>query len=362
MKSLISQVIAYSPFLAALLAFVTCVLPSRLGVRGRAVWAFVLLLAASRSVVFKHLGGNLFLPDFPQAVIWGWYFACSALYVFIALRLFWWTPRGRLTLMPAIAVALTAYGAWEGFKAPSVREIELSYPSLPAQLDGYRIAQISDIHCSSAALGWRTRAIADAANAAKPDLVCLTGDFVDGLVAKRADDLRPLFGLRAKDGVLWVTGNHEYYLDALRWRDWYRQNGARFLSNEWTSPRPGLVVAGVNDPDAVRRRLDVGPDVAGAFRGSSTNDFRILLSHRPKTFRENVKKGGFDLQLSGHTHGGIAPGIAWVVAKMNGGFVRGLYAEGGAKLYVNPGAGQWAGCPLRFFNPSEITLFVLRRK
>lgn len=356
------ELIAYSPFAAALLVYATAVWPSRLGVRGRALWLLALLLAASRSVVFKHLGGSPFLPEFPEGVIWAWYFASAALYVLLALRLVWWTPRGRLTAMPALALALTAVGVWNAYKPPAVHEVELAFENLPKVLDGYRIAHVSDLHCSSAARRWRTEAVVAAVNAAKPDLVCLTGDYVDGKVSDRAADMAPLKGLRAPDGVLCVTGNHEYYLDAARWRGWYRANGFRFLENEWTRPRDGLTVAGVNDPQAAVSRLGVPPDAAQAFKGSPTNDFRILLAHRPQLFRDDRGKVRVDLQLSGHTHGGIAPGLDRVIAKMNGGYVHDVYRDGDAALCVSRGAGLWVGFPLRFLNPAQVVVLTLRAK
>lgn len=351
------------PLLVAALGFLTFVLPSRLGVRGKAIWSMVLLLGASKFVVFEALGGNRFSPELPELLIWALNFVNSLLYVLVALSLVWWTRHGRRVVLPALAVALAAWGQWEGTKVPPVREVELVYANLPDELDGYRILQISDIHCSSAARGWRTRAVVAAANAAKADLICLTGDYVDGKVADRERDMAPLGDLSARDGVWWVTGNHEFYLDGHRWEKWYRKRGFRFLVNESVRPQPRLLLAGVNDP-AVEDFGGYGnarPDVGAAFRGSRPGDFRILLAHRPLGFRENVWSHGVDLQLSGHTHGGIAPLIASVVARMNGGFVRGLYREGNSFLSVSPGTGIWAGFPMRFFDPSEITVFTLVR-
>lgn len=351
------------PLACAALGFLAFVLPSRLGVRGKALWTMFLLLGGLKFVLFETLGGNLFSPELPELLIWGLNFVNSVLYVLVALSLVWWTRRGRRFLLPALAVVLAAWGQYEGTKVPPVKEIELAFPNLPAGLDGYRILQISDLHCSSAARGWRTRAVVDAANAAKADLVCLTGDYVDGKVAYLKDDMAPLKGLRARDGVWWVTGNHEFYQDGFRWEKWYRANGFRFLVNDCAHPRPGLALAGVNDP-VVSHYGGYGnatPDVGTAFLGSRPNDFRVLLEHRPGTFRENVRRHGVDLQLSGHTHGGIAPLLDRVVARANSGFVRGLYREGSAALYVNPGVGLWAGFPLRFFDPAELTVFTLRR-
>ncbi len=359
MKMLVPAIISYLPLAAAAIAFVAIVVPSNLKTRARAIWAIVLLLAGSRGIVFKSLGNSYFTPNFPEAVVWAWYVASAALFILLVLRLFWWTKRGRTTILPALALLLAAWGAWEGFRAPALKEVTLSFPSLPKELDGYRILQITDVHCSSAARRWRTQRIVETANAAKADLICLTGDYADGLVSERANDLKPILSLTAPDGVWCVTGNHEYYQDGARWRKWERESGLKFLVNDCVHPRAHLALAGVNDPTGITRGPDVAPNVEHAFRTSTTNDFRILLAHRPKGFRENAQRFGVDLQLSGHTHGGVAPGLASLVALLNGGFVRGLYEEGDARLYVSPGAGLWAGFPIRFFNRSEITLFTL---
>ena len=359
MKMLVPAIISYLPLAAAALAFVSIVVPSVTRTRARAIWAIALLLAGSRGIVFKGLGNSYFTPNFPEAVVWAWYVASATLFLMLVLRLFWWTKRGRTTVLPALALLLAAWGAWEGFRAPTLKEVTLTVPNLPQELDGYKILQISDIHCSSAARRWRTERIVNMANAAKPDLICLTGDYADGLVSERAHDLEPLLSLVAPDGVWCVMGNHEYYQDGARWRSWERASGLRFLANDCVYPRAHLALAGVNDPIGVSLGPDVAPNVEHAFRTSATNDFRVLLAHRPKDFRENAREWGVDLQLSGHTHGGIAPGLASLVAMLNGGFVRGLYEEGDARLYVSPGAGLWSGFPIRFFNRSEMTLFTL---
>lgn len=364
MKITTTFVINTFPFICAAIGFLTFVLPSRLGVRGKALWTMFLLLGASKFVIFDALGGHRFSPELPERLIWALNFVNSVLYVLVALSLVWWTRRGRRILLPALAVALAAWGQYEGTRVPPVKEVELSFPNLPKELDGYRILQLSDIHCSSAARGWRTRAVVAAANAANADLICLTGDYVDGKVAYLKDDMAPLKDLRARDGVWCVTGNHEFYQDGFRWEKWYRANGFRFLVNDCVRPRPGLALAGVNDP-VVQRYGGYGnavPNVETAFRGSRPNDFRILLEHRPENFRKNVARHGVDLQLSGHTHGGIAPLIDRIVARANEGFVRGLYREGESALYVSPGVGLWAGFPLRFFDPAELTVLVLRRR
>ena len=101
------------------------------------------------------------------------------------------------------------------------------------------------------------------------------------------------------------------------------------------------------------------PDVRQAFAAATNGEFRILLQHQPKEAAANIKEVGVDLQLSGHTHGGVAPIIRQLVSKHNSGYSRGIYRYGDSVLYVSPGVGQWAGFPIRFFNPSEIAVFRL---
>ena len=276
--------------------------------------------------------------------------------------------RAKLWVLPVLAWGLAAWGLYNGFCVPAVHEVELKYSDLPASLDGYRIVQLSDLHCSSAARRWRTQAVVDKVNALKPDLICLTGDLADGKASRIARHLEPIKELRAKDGVYACTGNHEYYHDYYGWtmQFYEKARDIRFLANACAIPRPGLAVAGVPDRAGRERGLDAVPDPRGAFAAATNGEFRVLLQHRPKGAEENCREVGVDLQLSGHTHGGIAPLLSWLVKLHNGGYVRGLYPAPGRSgdryLYVSPGSGQWAGFPMRFFNDSEITLLTLRRR
>ena len=136
------------PSLCAALGLLTFVWPSGLGVRGKAIWTMILLLGASKFVVFEALGGNRFSPELPEKLIWALNFVNSVLYVLVALSLVWWTRRGRRVVLPALAVVLAAWGQWEGTRVPPVKEVTLMCPNLPAELDGYRILHLSDVHWS----------------------------------------------------------------------------------------------------------------------------------------------------------------------------------------------------------------------
>ena len=353
-------VITLFPLAVAFLTMLTFVAPARMRTRPRWIWIAVLLACSSRGAIYAALGGSAQAPDFPEPLLWVWDWACSGLFILFALSLVWWVRRGRTVVLPILAWGLAAVGFANGIVLPSVREVELRYSDLPAELDGYRIAQLSDLHCSGSMRGWRTRRIVERINAAKPDLICLTGDYVDGTVAQRVRDLEPLKDLRAPDGVWCIRGNHEYFLDAPIWREWFDGNGFKFLANACVFPRKSLALGGVNDIAAVRY-LDVLPNVGKAFAAATNGEFRVLLEHRPGAATDNVARHGVRLQLSGHTHGGISPGLDRLVARFNNGFVHGTYALPGGNLYVSRGVGQWAGFPLRFFNPPEIAVIVLRK-
>lgn len=349
------------PALAFVLCYLLYVRCSGWGARGQLIWIVCLLLSLARFGAFQFFGYDYLFPDFPEPLIWLWGWAYSGALLLAFLSCFWWVKAGRRYLLPLVAWGLSAWGMWSGLKVPEIRNVDIVAPSLPAELDGYRIVQISDLHCSTAARAWRTQAVVDQVNALKPDLICLTGDYVDGRVLVCGDDLSPLDGLKARDGVYAITGNHEYSRTPGGWRTWYRKHQWRFLSNECVFPRAGLALGGVEDETTARGPGGRHADVCATFAAATNGEFRVLLEHRPGNARQNFEQAHVDLQLSGHTHGGLAPLLTVLVRAANDGFVRGLYSVGSSWLYVSSGAGQWSGFPVRLFVPSEITVLNLRK-
>ena len=354
----------YAPYVLFVLTMLTFVVPCRFRVRTQAIWAMVLLVCFSKFLVYRELGGDSFAPWLPEKVIWLWNWGYAGACILLALgvlTVFWRFPRKGLVL-PILAWGLAACGIWNGVKIPEVREVELAFPDLPPELAGYRIVQVSDIHASTAARRWRTEAIVRRVNEQKPDLICLTGDFTDVEPTRHFRYLEPLEDLRATDGVWASTGNHEFYHDFYRrWRPWYERWGIRFLRNGCAFPRPGLVLGGVDD-----RAFDggaippVNPHVGAAFASATNGEFRVLLQHRPSGALENAANNGVRLQLSGHTHGGLFPGMSAIIKAWNRGYVKGAYdLPSQGRLYVSPGVGQWAGFPIRFFDDPEITVITL---
>lgn len=324
------------------------------------------LFAASKFTGFQLLGGNLSNPELPVWVIaaWGWMesvvwvaFPVSLIALATAAVMRRFRPLAFGTVIAA-SVALATYGMWDGMRVPPVEEREVVFENLPPAFDGYRIVHLSDLHCSSAARRGKIKGLVARANECRADLVVITGDFVDGRPADRAIDIEPLRELRAKDGVYACTGNHELYWGIEAWSPYYARWNVRFLQDNWTEIRRGddsIQLGGVDDPV-----LD--GDADEVFFGAPTNGFRVLLSHRPTVYLNGKTTPGVNLQLSGHTHGGAMPVIARIVAIANEGRVRGFYkCDDGRIIHVSPGSGQWAGFPLRLFDPPEITVLTLRR-
>ena len=369
----------YIPFLFFVLLMLIFIAPFRLRTRIKAIWAMALLFCASKFVCFNAFGGDAFAPDLPAAVVlgWGWaYFGMCILLVLACIAapfrvLLHYFARNLvpakvwLVGLPVISWAIAAVGVYNSVKPPEVKEVLIASERVPATLDGYKIVHISDIHVSSSLRRWRTEEIVRRANDAQADLICLTGDYVDGMCRRRKSDFEPIRNLKAKDGVYFVSGNHEYYIDSVEWHALHNSWGLQFLNNKCVFPRKDLAVAGVVDTAANRHYLCA--DASGALASATNGEFRVLLQHRPHIDYAGIYGNNYsyrcDLQLSGHTHGGVMPIMRKLVGRYNAGYVRGLYKEPSGKFtYVSSGAGQWAGFPVRFFNDSEITVLTLKHK
>ena len=259
----------------------------------------------------------------------------------------------------AASVILAPWGVYSALKVPDVKTIEVRLQNLDPAFDGYRIVQLTDLHIGQLLKRPWLESVVDKTNALDADLVLITGDMVEGGVQKLANEVEPYARLSAKDGVMAVSGNHEHYHGGGGWVRHFNSIGIAMLENEHRVIRKGeasLVIAGTVDR-AAKRFGEPGPNANEAL-AQAPNGPVILLAHQPKGIDE---LDGIDLQLSGHTHGGL---IAWVqplVAFFNGGYVEGLYrVNDRAQLYVSPGTGLWTSMACRVGVPSEITQIVLR--
>lgn len=267
-----------------------------------------------------------------------------------------------LLTLGILTIGTTIIGIRQAFVGPSVRKVEIQLNNLPVEFDGFKIVQVSDLHVGPIIGYDYTQNVVNIANDLKPDLIALTGDFVDGTVEDLIGDLAPLSQLRAAHGSFFVTGNHEFYWNAPAWMAAFKTLGADVLANEHRLIRHNgaeIVLAGVTDY-SMRSRGGAShvSDAAKSLQGAPENRVKILLAHQPASFQE-AHDAGFDLQLSGHTHAGQYFPFTFFIRFFQR-FYKGLNRFENLWIYVNSGTGYW-GPPLRMGVPSEITLITLRR-
>jgi predicted MPP superfamily phosphohydrolase len=258
--------------------------------------------------------------------------------------------------VPVLAAIASLVGFINARRRAGVRRVDVPIANLPASLHGFTIAQISDIHVGPTIKRNYLDAIVDAVNELETDLIAVTGDLVDGSVAQLAQHTQPLARLAARHGAYFVTGNHEYYSGVEAWVSEIRRLGLRVLMNEHvvlTHEGAIVVVGGVTDHGAHHydpaQRSDPAAAMVGAPRDAA---FKLLLAHQPRSAFAAAPVG-FDLQLSGHTHGGQF--LPWTfLVRLQQPITAGLHRFQSLWIYVSRGTGYW-GPPLRLGAPSEIT-------
>lgn len=322
----------------------------------------------ARGAAWAMLIATAFLPMLPlverrkPVVNWIGYATLglfSSLLVLVALsdvvRLLFLLVR---VALPSQAVSFVVIGAALGLSViglvqarhPRVKRVKVAIDDLPAELVGYRIAQWSDVHVGPTIQRRFVQSLVDRTNELGVDAIAITGDLVDGHVDDLREQVAPLADLRARDGVFYVTGNHEYYWRASEWVKELTRLGLVFLGNEHRVVRPRLVIAGVTDP------VGRDSDPVAALSGAPHDAIKVLLAHRPQTSRA-ADELGVHLQLSGHTHGGQFFPFNLVI-KWFQPVVAGLHRIGRTWLYVSRGTGYW-GPPSRLGVTGEITVIEL---
>jgi predicted MPP superfamily phosphohydrolase len=272
-------------------------------------------------------------------------------------------PERRRMLSRAIAVGVGGLATLVGVggvlnvaRGFVVRRIRVPVTRLPRAASGYSIVQLTDVHVGPTIGRDFVEQMVAAANALAPDLVVITGDLVDGSVEALRDLVEPLRTLRARDGVFFVTGNHEYYSGADAWVAHLATLGIRVLRNERVPIGDAFDLAGVDDSSAHRMLPGHGQDVPRAVAGRDPARAVVLLAHQPKALKDAVA-AGVDLQISGHTHGGQLVPFNWI-SRLDQPFVAGLHRVGDTWLYVSSGTGYW-GPPMRVASRAELTRIEL---
>jgi predicted MPP superfamily phosphohydrolase len=353
-----------------------------LGAASLCAAAFFLLQLAGPfgdRVLFTRIRRQSAAHRMVRVIDWASYLAFGVLSVLVAYELVldlvtlpwkWLAPppdprafdRRVLEILGAAVGATVIVGVWQARRRPGVRRVDIPLRGLPARFEGFRIAQVSDLHVGPTITRARTREVVDCVNALQPDLVALTGDFADGTVRDLASDMAPIADLRAPQGLFFVTGNHEYFWNAGEWMAEFRRLGARVLANEHVLIERGgesILLAGITDLSATHLGYPHAPDPQRALAGAPAGLTRIVLAHQPASY-PLTQAAGFDLQLSGHTHAGQYFPFSLLIRYFQR-YYKGLNRHEQMWIYVNRGTGYW-GPPLRTGVPAEVTLITLRRE
>jgi len=261
-----------------------------------------------------------------------------------------------------VAALLTSVGgaALSLHQRPRIRRRDVEVEGLPEAFDGYRIVQISDLHCGPFASERRVAGWVAAANRLEPDLIAVTGDLIASGSAYVDVVARALGGLRARDGAFASMGNHDYFGDGEAMVRALEAAGLTVLRNRGLELRrqgAAIWLAGVDDTWTQRH------DVARALEARPPGMPAVLLAHDPALFPDAAERG-VDLVLSGHTHGGqvAVPLLARKLnlARLMTPFTNDVYRSGASTLYVNRGLGT-TGPPVRLAVAPEIAVLTLRR-
>lgn len=265
-------------------------------------------------------------------------------------------------MIVVLSLVALGVGALAAFRGPNVRRVDVAIEGLHRDLDGYRIAQISDLHVGHTIGRRYVERVVQLTEALAPDLVALTGDMVDGPVGRLAAHVAPLRRLAQGGRAFFVLGNHDCYSGAEPWIAHFRDMGMRVLLNLPAVLAKGearMLVGGVVDPALAIRQPGARPRPDLAAQGGEAADFRLLLAHNPR-IAPLAARAGFDLQLSGHTHAGQFFPWTLAVRLVHAPHVAGLSREGRMWVYVSAGTGTW-GPPVRFGTSPELTLLRLVR-
>jgi len=256
--------------------------------------------------------------------------------------------------------ALAGFGVQQALQEAIIKEVKVPVGNVPQSLQNLRIVQFTDLHIGPMIKRHHVQRIVDQINALKPDIIVMTGDLVDGSVVHLRPDVAPLAELESTYGKYFITGNHEYYSGVDDWLEETARLGFTNLINEHriiNHEGSRLLLAGVTDYRAHQYKAEHLSDPKKALQKAEQADVKILLAHQPKSI-DAATEAGFDLQISGHTHGGQY--YPWnFIAKMANPYIQGLHKhQDKTWIYVSRGTGYW-GPPVRLGTEPEITLLTL---
>ena len=254
--------------------------------------------------------------------------------------------------------ALASWGVFRAYEPARIHEVTVRLAGLPKSLEGFTIAQLSDLHIGAVLQQKFVDDLVSRTNGFKPDLVAITGDLVDGKPAEIGGFVSRLGGLQSRMGTYFVSGNHDHYAGWDEWSAYLTGMGVKVLKNQRVvigDPGGSFDLLGVEDLGS--RLVRTGYDLDLAAQGRDPARATVLMSHQPGGFDDAVRLG-IGLQLSGHTHGGQTFPATGVASLIWGARATGLSREGTSQLFTSRGCG-FVGPPIRLGSPSEIIKIVL---
>ncbi|MEO7268170.1 MAG: metallophosphoesterase [Knoellia sp.] len=265
--------------------------------------------------------------------------------------------RATAVLVTAAALGTTAYGVVAAAD-PTITRTTHASASLPQAFDGTTVALLTDLHAGVVHGADFTQQVVDRVNAAKPDIVVLSGDVVDAPYDRHRTEIAPLADLDAPLGAFAVTGNHEIYTGSTaQWVAEWKRLGITVLTNTSeiiTRDGETVTIAGVHDHEGTG---EFAADPQRALAGTA-DAFTLYVAHQPRVAQDSQNLG-VDLQLSGHTHGGqVWPFELFVPLQQP--MVEGFAVIDGVPVITSRGAGTW-GPPVRVAAAPEIPLITLRK-
>lgn len=254
------------------------------------------------------------------------------------------------------SVAITSYGFYEA-RTIRTERVGIETKKLPRGMDKLTIVQISDVHLGLINKDVRLRRAAAIIKEIKPDILVSTGDLVDGQINSLNGLSDILKDIEAPYGKYAIMGNHEFYAGVGVSEEFASKAGFVMLRQRAVTIKNIVNIVGVDDTGHGRRRVSITDK--HVLEKVPQNIFTVLLKHRPEVDAELLEL--FDLQLSGHTHGGQIYPFRYIT-QLSFPMIAGLYElDDDTVLYVSRGTGTW-GPPIRFLTPPEVTVFEIIRK
>jgi uncharacterized protein len=272
---------------------------------------------------------------------------------------FIYSTRGTLLLLSATFL-LFAFGFWNASRGPRISRVLVPISNLPAEFEDFSIVQISDLHIGAGIDEKFVQNVVNMTLGLKPSAIVLTGDIADGNFKTFCSVAAPLGLLCSNSPVFFVTGNHEYYNGWEEWIEYFRQLNMKVLLNQHavlTFQNRSVLFAGVIDPAAGIVNPKWRPSLQEALASAPSCDLKVLLAHQPGIADEAAPY--FDLQISGHTHGGQFFPWTLIIGFFHN-YAVGLMRAGSMWVYVNVGSGYW-GPRLRLGTRSEISVLRFKR-